>query len=359
VGAYFKREEDNTFGEYPEASGSENVSNGNINYLSATYPFNAFNRNMVLSINYQNLYDFERNWDLPILEITEKEDSTVISDIELEQDGGLKAIGIAYCIQVTPRLSFGMTLNIWQDDLDNNGWEQKQKYSGVVDIQGVPFSYTAKQSNQYTFSGFNTNIGILWSLTSRMTIGAVLKTPFTADLKHKSTEKIKYENGEGYSNSYRKDEELDMPMSYGIGVSYRFSDRLTAAIDIYHTEWDEYILTDADGNKTSPINNKPKSEANIDPTNQVRMGCEYLFIGNNYVVPLRGGVFYDPAPAEGSPDDYYGFSIGSGHALGKIIFDRAYQYRFGNDVADHLYEALDLSQDLREHTLYTSLIYHF
>ena len=358
VGAYFKREENNTFGADPEASGTQEASKGNLNYFSFAYPFNAFNRNMVLSLNYQNLYDFTRNWDLPLLDVQDAEESTTVFDVELAQEGSLNAIGLAYSIQVTPRFSLGLTLNVWPVDM--NGWEQKQKYSGGIVILDTPFSYTAEQISQYTFSGFNANIGILWGITSRMTLGAVLKTPFTADLKHKYTENVEYEGGlDSYSTTYEDDEELDMPMSYGIGLSYRFSDQWTAAIDIYRTEWDDFILRDAAGNETSPINNKPKGEAGIDPTMQLRTGFEYLYIADNFVVPVRGGVFYDPAPAEGSPDDYYGFSLGSGIAFRKVVFDMAYQFRFGNDVANHLIESYDFSQDMREHTLYASMIYHF
>jgi len=97
----------------------------------------------------------------------------------------------------------------------------------------------------------------------------------------------------------------------------------------------------------------------IDPTHQVRMGAEYLFITPNYVIPLRGGIFYDPAPAEGSPDDFYGLSLGSGIAKGRFIFDIAYQYRFGNDVGTSIMKNLNFSQDVDEHTIYSSVIIHF
>ena len=39
VGAYVYRTEDLYFGRNPEASGSENITNTNVNYLSAAYPF--------------------------------------------------------------------------------------------------------------------------------------------------------------------------------------------------------------------------------------------------------------------------------------------------------------------------------
>ena len=155
------------------------------------------------------------------------------------------------------------------------------------------------------------------------------------------------------------DEELDIPMSYGIGVAYRFSDTLTTSLDLYRIEWDDFLLRDENGNEISPITGEPAGESDIDPKNQVRMGIEYLVIADTYVVPIRGGLFYDPAPADGGSDAFYGCSFGTGFAKGKIALDFAYQYRFGNDVAEFILEEFEYSQDIREHTIYASVIYHF
>ena len=89
------------------------------------------------------------------------------------------------------------------------------------------------------------------------------------------------------------------------------------------------------------------------------MGIEYLLITTKYVIPLRAGIFFDPAPAEGRPDDFYGLSIGSGIAKGRFVFDIAYQYRFGNNVGTSILQDLDFSQDVKEHTVYSSVIFHF
>ena len=160
------------------------------------------------------------------------------------------------------------------------------------------------------------------------------------------------------STSSTENVELDLPMSYGIGLAYRFSDRLTVSADFTRTEWDDFILKDSEGNKTSAISGRPKNDSDIDPTHSVRLGAEYLFMQPTYVIPLRGGIFYDPAPAEGSPDDFYGFSLGSGFAKGRLIFDIAYQYRFGRDVGGSILQDLDFSQDVDEHSLFASLIVH-
>jgi long-subunit fatty acid transport protein len=363
VGAYFHRIEDNGFGTNPEASSRQSVSEERINYLSAAYPFTLSGHNMIVSLNYQNLYDFTREWRFPLAQQSER--LSTVQDIDYRQQGGLSAFGVAYCVQITPQVSFGFTLNFWEDGLYENKWEQTTRQNGAGTYVGNPFTFESVSDDQFSFNGFNVNLGVLWNVSSRVTLGAVLKTPFEADLSHGSrfSYSLNFPDNPAANSqasmSSTEDEDLDMPMSYGLGLAYRFSDALTASIDLYRTEWDDFILTDPHGNRTSPITGQPTSESDIDPTHQVRVGAEYLLIRPRYVIPLRGGVFYDPAPADGSPDDYFGFSLGSGLAYGRFIFDTAYQYRFGNNVGTSMLQNLEFSQDVREHTLYSSVIVHF
>lgn len=363
VGAFFHRTEDNNVGANPEASGKQSVSQNRINYFSAAYPFSLFNHNMIISLNYQNLFDFSREWRFPFIQ--QSEGFSVSQDIGYRQKGSLSAIGLAYCLQITPNISSGLTLNFWEDGLYDNQWEQKTYQHGTGSYVGFPFTVESDSYDRYSFSGFNINLGLLWNLNSKLTLGAVLKTPFKADLTHEFT----YDSSMTFpgvpaanstiSIASTEHENLDMPMSYGIGLAYRLSDEFTASLDIYRTEWDDFILRDADGRETSPITGRPINESNIAATHQVRTGAEYLIIKSDYVIPLRAGLFYDPAPAEGSPYNYFGFSLGSGIAYGRFIFDIAYQYRFGNNVGTSILKNLNFSQDVKEHTVYSSLIIHF
>ena len=143
-----------------------------------------------------------------------------------------------------------------------------------------------------------------------------------------------------------------------MGKIYVF-DKLTLDLDVYRTDWSDYVLHDAEGNALNPITGKSQGDSDVSDTTQVRMGGEYLMIGEKAVIPLRAGIFYDPEPAEGSPDDFWGFSIGSGIAYKKFIFDIAYQYRFGRDVRTVTVGGEDSSQDVDQHTVYMSVIYHF
>jgi long-subunit fatty acid transport protein len=359
VGAGFYRIEDNTFGRNPGASGEQTASKASLNYLSGAYPFSLFNTNMIVSLNYQHLYDFTRDWRFHF------RDRSLNANVDYEQAGGLYAYGLAYCVQLLDQLSFGFTLNLWEDGLYRNGWEQTIITSGTFNTGGgksVKGTIQSQQHERFSFNGFNANLGLLWAVNGNLSIGAVFKTPFTADLEHEvsSTNTVTIHGQTDTSRERRfSNEDLNMPMSYGLGIAYRFSDKLTVAADVYRTHWQDFILEDSKGKKTSPVSGRPSDESDVDATTQIRLGAEYLFILPKYVIPLRGGVFYDPAPAEGGPDHFFGFTLGSGIGIGRFVFDVAYQARFGRDVGGSILANQDFSQDVDEHTVYTSLIVHF
>jgi len=367
VGAGFYRSEDNTFGGHSEADGDQSVTEWNLNYLSAAYPFTLAERNMIVALTYQYLYDFNRSWQMRYW--FDQNKVFLDMDVDYKQEGGLSAVGLSYAVQVIPTLSLGLTMNIWDDAFGTNSWDQSTSFVAVGRVRSNIIGEVYRNLDEYSFSGMNFNFGFLWRITEALTLGGVYKTPFTADVEHTATLDQLIVNlrklylhrsvvGERSENE-TYDEEMDMPASYGLGVAYRFSDSLTASFDLYRTEWDDMIYTDYRGTETSAISGREESESDIEPTIQARAGFEYLIIKPKYVVPLRAGIFYDPAPSEGTTDEFYGIALGSGFAMGRYIFDVGYQYRFGSNVGSAIYKGGDLSQDVREHTLYTSLIVHF
>ena len=274
--------------------------------------------------------------------------------------GSLSALGIAYCVQITPLFSLGLTLNLWDNDLSENEWERKVSSSGSrTDDDGSSRSFGMNSLDRYSFSGFNANFGFLWNVNKKITLGGVIKTPFEADVTHERSSVTIQSGNIVNSKSSVENETMDMPMSYGIGIAYRFSDSFSVSADVYRTEWDDFLYTDDEGRETSPVTGRSPDTSDIDPTHQVRMGAEYLFVTSKYVIPVRGGIFYDPAPAEGEPDDYFGFSIGSGFGMKRFIFDMAYQYRFGNNVGASIMKSMNFSQDVEEHTVYSSVNFRY
>lgn len=362
VVGHVDRSEDNDFGNNPEASGAQSIDNHDLNYFSAAYPFVAAGRNMIVSLNYQRLYDFDRRWDFSL----DMDDPLIPAPVSYhyEQEGAIYALGFAYSTEMTPRFSVGVTVNYWGNLADSDTWKQNYRQQGELLLGAFPGNFSSAKSETYDLTGWNANLGFLWRMSEHWTLGGVLKTPFTADIDHEvhSVNSVTYPtfpDADTHSSTTRRyDEHLQMPMSYGLGLAYRFSDAFTASADVYRTHWDDLMYENHQGDKTSAISGDPIGSSNIDQTTWFRLAGEYLII-RNYVVPLRAGVFYDPGPAEGSPDSYYGVALGSGIGFKRFSFDVAYQYRFGDSVGSSTLQHRGFSQDVQEHTVYTSLIVYF
>ena len=369
VGSFFQRKEDISFGTNPEANDIHALDESDINFFSIAYPFEYLNRNMIVSFTYQHLYDMFRQWNINFNFQDTLSQSTYTTNYQ--QKGRLSAVGLSYGIQILPNFSAGMTLNIWDDQLTYNHWSQTY-YSilSETDIFDDHFLTIRNRNESYRFDGINVNIGFLYEVSLELRIGMVLKTPFKADLEHGIHETFnEYYTPAGNANSEltvlapsqeTRREKLKMPMSVGIGIMYRIMPQAYVSADIFRTEWDDFILINHNGTHLSPISNITSGSSQIDPTYQVRMGGEYRHrINDEFIIPIRCGLFYDPAPSEHSPDDYYGVSLGSGIKTKHFSFDIAWQSRFGNNINEDILTHMRFSEDMTEHKLFSSVIVYF
>ncbi|MFC1495617.1 OmpP1/FadL family transporter, partial [Thermodesulfobacteriota bacterium] len=409
-----KLTEERAFRNNPGASGEYDVTLYDLNYFSLAYPFAWRERNFIVSLNYQTLYNFNKthnyNYQFRHTSTSQIETSLKIIDRMTEHsgprytshdtDGYLKAISPAFAVQITPYISMGFTINYFHPSLDSE-WNTSRidRFSGertetitVSDIPPLPpnpviteTTYSSDLSTEYfdeykfessinPFDIFSKevsyNIGFLWE-KNKFKLGVVYKAPFKA--------KVKYKEMFGYSMydvniddptdlvaseiplTLISDEtqEMHMPASYGLGVAYRFSDFFLMALDIYRTDWQDFLLRQASGREISLITGQEISKSSTEPTHQIRIGAERWFKMQNKYIHLRSGFFIDPEPTKGDPDKFYGFSIGGGISTVKYSFDIAYQFRWGRDVRMVRLANEEIYQDVNQHTIYTSLIYYF
>jgi long-subunit fatty acid transport protein len=273
VYSFFQRKQTYESEKFPEMEGENSMHSDGLNYASIAYPFVLMNRNMIVSLNYQRLY--EMNKDTFFRRFVDVGIGVLTQDTNFTQDGFLYALSPALAVQVTPYFSLGATLNI-----------------------------SFPESNDMT---------------------------------------------------------LKMPASYGLGLAYRHSDSLTIAFDIYRTEWSRYVQVDRHGAETNPFDGQSIHDGRLVDTTQVRMGMEYLFIKEKYVVPVRFGIFYDPEPQKGHVDEYYGFSAGTGYSRGRVALDCAYQFRMGRNLTGDVPAAIsqDVDIDVKQHVFMISSIFYF
>ena len=93
----------------------------NLNYLSAVYPFQLWQRNVVVSLNVQRLFDLQGDTDVASRFLTIEG----IQRVSAQQDGALYTLSPAIAVQLTPTFSVGAAFNIWSNVLLDDGWEQR------------------------------------------------------------------------------------------------------------------------------------------------------------------------------------------------------------------------------------------
>ncbi len=367
--SYEFREEKVSFDKIDADDDTNTFSHGEINYISAAYPFNLINRNWVASINYQRLFEFNRTLNLDLA----GQRSTLLGverfeeEATFEQLGALTTISPAISIQITPAWSAGLTLNFWGLDPSAEGWDNQVEVEHKAYFPSLPahqFSW-AYQKEEYRLNGINANLGVLWT-PGRFTVGAVYKSGFEGDLEYYT----EVESGQfspdapfltsnvwSFSETY--DEKITWPAAYGIGVAFRYSDALSFAMDLYTTEWSTFEVEDEEGNKYNLIAGRVEEKGDdVKSTIQVRAGFEYLWILERVALALRGGGFYDPAPGDDVINEFYGVSVGTGIVYKQFVTDIAFQYRWANGVEIEEVLGERGEADINEVFLIASLIYH-
>ena len=377
---------------HPELDRAHHVSFEEINYASIVYPipWTIGGRNLVISLNYQQKYDFDRDLNLRYRDITALPFGNIAairSRLEYRQRGSLASISPAFGFELTQRLSLGAVMNLWdQSLLPDNEWEVHRNIRNTALINGRMFPGSLVRltiEEQFkNFRGTNYSFGAFYRATERLHFGLVYHTKLNADVDYERIERTRIGNY-GYKRRERP-KQYTFPSAIGVGVAYRFpNDKLTLSLDITRREWDQFIIYDPQNRsfnrqRLSGVTGLPVSASNVKPTYTVRLGGEYVLVNDrkpvqHYLPSFRAGLFYDPEPSggrkdqwygldsgNGRPDDYFGVSVGAGLLIkNRVNLDAAYTYRWGSGVRNDTFGLPSTDADVRQHMFYLSTVIYF
>lgn len=261
--------------------------------------------------------------------------------LSTEGKGGFDVIAIGTGLQVARSLRTGITLNRWC-----NGYHQSRARTG---------SRRQRQELDYDLSGWNVNLGLMWTPQESVNLGLVAKTPFTGSLKlrRERTDFFPAETPEVITTNAaeRDDLSLDFPAALGVGASWRPRSNLTLSVDYTRTLWSEgriHNFFTVPPTPSNPTNAKPPDpdvfpelpyptlvDLEQEDTYQLRMGAEYVIIASRIKVPLRAGYFFDRQyfrSGNGTAPRFDGFTVGGGILAGPFLFDVAYVHEDGSYV---------------------------
>lgn len=352
--------------------GADSTTSANLNYLSGVLPFELLNRHIVASLNYQRKLDFNKNADFTYRkQFTNEADQNIDDSIQVDfsQQGGLSTLTPALAIQIHPLVSIGCAFNYWMDEIGSGySWRLETELHRWESYDDPPETFYHYFNNRETFSNFdgmNWTAGLLLGPFHGFSFGAVYNTSFTADLDWH--QRFLSRSDDDVHDPIYQDRvlEMKMPESWGVGLSYQYSDNLVVTVDYTRIEWDSFVLRDDTGGETN-IMGEPADSNNIDASNIVRAGLEYLLFFEKFIVPLRLGAFYDPQPGSRHPRDFFGFALGSGFVYRFFCIDFAYQLRqaFG-DEENNLFDILGeggltgMEENLNQHLFLFSAIMRF
>lgn len=322
-------------------------------------------------------------------------------EVRLDSEGGFDVIALGSGIRLSKQLRVGFTYNHWFNRFSLDSSRRR--------IVGVPESADEETSDQFTkmsLRGWNFNLGIIYSPIETVSVGAVLKTPFTSSgslfrtrvdtsLDRRTTiRQTKVRPDPTSPNPGLRDAvELKWPRSVGFGVSWRPFSTLTLAADVTTTYWSKARLRNyfylRSPDQGSPdlfdygIVKYPRTDRpglplpypNVDlvasglqeDAHQFRFGAEYILFTGALRFPLRLGYFRDEQNFPGrhvrdafnntvshtSHPIFHGVTLGAGVAAGDVVVDAAYIYESGQYLGD---EGIVRT---RSHRTLVSLIYRF
>ncbi len=361
---------------YPGAQTTESL---NVNFLSVAYPFEILRRNLILSLNYQKQFDLNRNFEFQGTRISvpphSPEGFYVRSDLNFSvvQEGSLYSLSPALAVQITPVFSLGATLNVWGSPFfRNTAWDSEQTLVTTSqrsdgDSSMSSTTVTHVRSDFQDFMGVNATFGLLWNITGQLSFGAVVELPFRANVDVDIEVEVFEDETQLSNQSYSRKVKMEFPISYGLGLAWQPRDPLTLSLDYMRVEWGNFIYWDAEtGDKYSVVTGEKidnDGDADVDATDAVRFGVEYVVDFPAIIWPLRVGVFYEPEPAKGAPNTFIGFSLGTGIVFKRITIDLAYVCKFGRGVYPYTTVGprsfKEASEDVQQHTALFSSVIHF
>lgn len=372
-----------------------------LNYLSFAYPLpmTLLGRNICLSLNYQNKYDFTRAFDFDLNRASVTSRGRVINDIqhfEFEQQGGLSTITPAIAVELTRRISIGAAFNFWQPTfLSDNSWEQTIESRSITFFGPAVFLNSLKTTENYDdFTGQNVTLGLLWTPIDRLSFGVRYDTAFTGDVQYRSRglswqlelpSMLSPGSLDFQPGSKREKRQVRFPDSLAIGAAWRANDKFTVSMDVTRTDWNDFYVKSGNGKRFSLVDYSDLENAwkrtHFQPTHTVRLGTEYVFLPKEpeeklgHLWTLRGGLFFDQEPAthkssgfrwpgdngSGKPDNFYGCALGLGLQLNqRVNLDAAWQLRYGPGVNSDFIRGIDgFSEDIVQQRFLLSTVIYF
>ena len=241
---------------------------------------------------------------LGLLEIYERpsqnpdyvEGGEVLYLFDFQQNGLLRNFNISIARKFGGWFSFGIGVNYVYGSMEKEVVENLY-YNGV----------TISDRKTHDFNGIYVNGGLTADISDKLTVAAVFRTPYTKNADSES--KLRYDSPLGNTDiriEAAAKNEYKQPLVLGVGADYRFSPQLRVASDVSFFNWSSYSIAYFDEEIEKGFKNIIKLSAGLEYMGSIRL------FQQDFQVPIRAGLSYDPQPVKGPNSHYMYYTLGFG-----------------------------------------------
>lgn len=308
------------------------------NFASATIPFRLLSRRFAFQLSAQRAVDFTYEGTRHLFETDLSGQKLYELEQTSHQQGAIYTYSASLAVQPTERTLLGMTVNRWDGNWSFSSTNTEQQLTAGSDKEAFTFS----QANQLT--GWNYDVGLLLRYPF-FNLGLRYRTPFDT----------------AYSFQARLDTNIPTPLtplpptrttlrwpgSLTVGLALKPSDTFLLAADWARTDWSKMIFDAPDGTRVNFFDLAPTGSTMATPSDDWRIGAEYLVFAGSTVLPLRVGWSYEPQPVKdavtGDRIVRQGWSFGLGLKKAWLSVDAAVRYGSSHGEVSRFLEAEELA----------------
>lgn len=359
-----------------------------LDHVSLVLPFFVLGTQQTVGLAWQRQFDFTRRADST--QVLQSQGPSIgtqgVSNNRVDNDGAWSTWSMSYAADVTPTLSLGGTLLVWNDSLTRFSHNDRHATStGTLTTfnLGAPptlisdETFISTQNQRITVDhGASIVLGALWHASPQWTVAATLKPRYDLGLSiHKQDERTFRDASTGTITSQQSSDTTrsatyTYPTSATVATAWRANDSQTVTIDLTWTHWRDLQLDDGT-NVTSPISPFVAPSA-FDDGYALRIGYEHVLLLPRMVVVPRCGLLYEglpgvtAAPDTSNPqlvnatvDRYWGATAGLSVFQRAILYDAAIQIRYGKGVGAGIDAPFNATADVLGVTVRAGVTYHF
>lgn len=235
---------------------------------------------------------YDRPHQNPVYEFQDR----ILYSIDFDQDGLLRNYNLSLARKFGGRLSVGLGVNYVSGSMEKKIVEN-YFFNGI----------TISDEKSHDFRGFYINGGVAVEAVKKLALALVFRTPYAK--KADSRNLLRYDSPQGMTeitleaaarSTYKQ------PLVIGAGMDYRFSEAVGVAFDISYFNWSAYAVDYFEEELDREFRNIIKLGGGIEYLGELRL------FKQDFELPLRIGMSYDPQPMKEPSSSYLYYTAGLG-----------------------------------------------